>query len=111
MRKPQSKNPLTVLDLAIVPASLQSSYTSNHSHSHAGNARSQQESKPLNPSAPFPGRNESLSQTADFAVRALQAVAANVAILAEDAELRVGRLADDVGALGQDIQGGVPTGF
>ena len=45
-------------------------------------------------------------------MRALQAVAANVAILAEDAELRVGRLADDVGALGQDIQGGGgPTGF
>ena len=62
--------------------------------------------KPLNPAEPFPGRNESLSQTADFAVRALHAVAANVAILAEDVELRVARLADDVGAVGQDIQGG-----
>ena len=62
--------------------------------------------KPLNPSEPFPGRNESLSQTADFAVRALHAVAANVAILAEDVELRVARLNDDVGAVGQDIQGG-----
>ena len=41
-----------------------------------------------------------------FAVRALHAVAANVAILAEDVEMKVGRLAEDVGVVSQDIQGG-----
>ena len=62
--------------------------------------------KPLSPSDPFPGRNESLSQTADFAVRALHAVAANVAVLAEDVEAKVAGLADDVAVVSQDIQGG-----
>ena len=38
-------------------------------------------------------------------MRALHAVAANVAVLAEDVEAKVERLADDVAVVSQDIQG------
>ncbi len=61
---------------------------------------------PLKPECPIPGADSTstVAQTADYAVRALQAVAVNVAVLAEEMEAKMSRLGEDIDATASEVE-------